>query len=78
MGRGPLKGHLDLLLRPVLADGPAHGYAIISNLKARSGGDLPEGTPYPAAFVQQLRQVRLPHHLRMAAGRAGWASWKGR
>lgn len=45
-----LKGHLDLLLLSVLANGPAHGYAIIDSLRARSEGvfDLPEGTVYPA------------------------------
>ena len=45
-----LKGHLDLLLLSILANGPAHGYAIIESLRARSGGvfDLPEGTVYPA------------------------------
>jgi DNA-binding PadR family transcriptional regulator len=45
-----LKGHLDLLLLAVLAAGPAHGYAVIESLRARSGGifDLPEGTIYPA------------------------------
>lgn len=45
-----LKGHLDLLLLTVLADGPAHGYALIAGLRDRSGGafDLPEGTVYPA------------------------------
>ena len=45
-----LKGNLDLLLLSVLAAGPAHGYAIISALRDRSGGtfDLPEGTIYPA------------------------------
>jgi len=45
-----LKGHLDLLLLAVLADGPAHGYAIIEALRSRSNGtfDLPEGTIYPA------------------------------
>jgi PadR family transcriptional regulator PadR len=45
-----LKGHLDLLLLAVLAEGPAHGYAIIESLRLRSGGtfDLPEGTIYPA------------------------------
>jgi DNA-binding PadR family transcriptional regulator len=45
-----LKGHLDLLLLAVLAEGPAHGYAVICSLRARSGGtfDLPEGTIYPA------------------------------
>jgi transcriptional regulator len=45
-----LKGHLDLLLLAVLANGPAHGYAIIEALRARSDSvfDLPEGTVYPA------------------------------
>jgi PadR family transcriptional regulator len=48
--RERLKGHLDLLLLSVLAAGPAHGYAIITALRARSAGafDLPEGTVYPA------------------------------
>ncbi len=50
MNRERLKGNLDLLLLSVLAAGPAHGYAIISALRDRSGGtfDLPEGTIYPA------------------------------
>jgi transcriptional regulator len=45
-----LKGHLDLLLLAILADEPAHGYAVIEALRSRSGGmfDLPEGTIYPA------------------------------
>jgi PadR family transcriptional regulator, regulatory protein PadR len=45
-----LKGHLDLLLLAVLAEGPAHGYAVIESLRLRSSGafDLPEGTIYPA------------------------------
>ncbi|MGE5464161.1 MAG: PadR family transcriptional regulator [Syntrophothermus sp.] len=45
-----LKGHLDLLLLAILADGPAHGYAVIEALRSRSDGlfDLPEGTIYPA------------------------------
>ena len=45
-----LKGHLDALILAVLASGPLHGYAIIEELKRRSGGDLalPEGTVYPA------------------------------
>lgn len=45
-----LKGHLDLLLLAILANGPAHGYAIIESLRTRSGDvfDLPEGTIYPA------------------------------
>jgi PadR family transcriptional regulator PadR len=45
-----LKGHLDLLLLAMLAEGPAHGYAVIETLRRHSGGtfDLPEGTVYPA------------------------------
>ena len=39
-----------MLLLAILADGPAHGYAVIESLRARSQGlfDLPEGTVYPA------------------------------
>jgi len=45
-----LKGHLDSLILAVVADAPSHGYAIIEELKGRSGGvfTLPEGTVYPA------------------------------
>jgi PadR family transcriptional regulator, regulatory protein PadR len=43
-----LKGHLDLLLLAVLADGPLHGYAAIEELRRRGDFDLPEGTVYPA------------------------------
>ena len=45
-----LKGHLDALILAVIAIQPAHGYAIIEELKRRSGGALalPEGTVYPA------------------------------
>ena len=44
-----LKGHLDLLVLVVLAEGSAHGYAVISGLRGRSDGafDLAEGTVYP-------------------------------
>jgi PadR family transcriptional regulator, regulatory protein PadR len=44
-----LKGHLDTLVLASLRDGPLHGYAIIDELKQRSGGtfDLAEGTVYP-------------------------------
>jgi PadR family transcriptional regulator PadR len=46
----PIKGHLDVLLLAVVADGPVHGYAIVESLRERSGGHftLPEGTVYPA------------------------------
>jgi DNA-binding PadR family transcriptional regulator len=54
-----LKGHMDLLLLAVLAGGPRHGYAVIDELRGRSGGvfDLPEGTVYPA--LHRLEQERL-------------------
>jgi DNA-binding PadR family transcriptional regulator len=54
-----LKGNLDLLLLSVLARGPAHGYAVIAALRARSEGtfDLPEGTVYPA--LHRLERARL-------------------
>ena len=39
-----------MLLTSVRELGTAHGYALIANLRERSGGvfDLPEGTVYPA------------------------------
>jgi PadR family transcriptional regulator PadR len=45
-----LKGHLDALILSVLEHAPLHGYAVIAELKLRSGGELalPEGTVYPA------------------------------
>ena len=55
-----LKGHLDMIVLAALsAAGPAHGYAIIEEIKRRSGGafDLPEGTIYPA--LHRLEQGGL-------------------
>jgi PadR family transcriptional regulator PadR len=45
-----LKGHLDMIVLAALAPGPAHGYAVIEEIKRRSGEAfaLPEGTVYPA------------------------------
>jgi DNA-binding PadR family transcriptional regulator len=45
-----LKGHLDGLILAVVEAEPLYGYAVIEELKARSGGQLalPEGTVYPA------------------------------
>lgn len=47
-----LKGHLDLVLLSVLIGGPAHGYALIEEIRERSEGvfDLPEGSVYPALY----------------------------
>ena len=58
-----LKGHLDLLLLAILADGPAHGYAIIEALRLRSQGlfDLPEGTIYPALHRLEYQGLLQSH-----------------
>ena len=55
-----MKGHLDVLLLQVIADQPAHGYALVCELRERSGGtfDLPEGTVYPALHRLE-RQGRI-------------------
>jgi DNA-binding PadR family transcriptional regulator len=44
-----MRGQIDALVLSVLEDGPAHGYAIIEAMRARSAGvfDLAEGTVYP-------------------------------
>jgi transcriptional regulator len=54
-----LKGHLDMIVLAALAAGPAHGYAIIQEIRRRSGNafDLPEGTIYPA--LHRLEQAGL-------------------
>jgi len=55
-----LKGHLDMIVLAALAAaGSAHGYAVIEEIKQRSGGafDLPEGTIYPA--LHRLEQAGL-------------------
>lgn len=65
-----LKGHLDLLLLAVLDDGPRHGYAVIEELRRRSGDelDLPEGTIYPA--LHRLERAGLL--------RSSWSEGGGR
>jgi PadR family transcriptional regulator, regulatory protein PadR len=59
MSTATVRGHLDLLLLAILADGALHGYAVIEALKNRSNGlfDLPEGTVYPA--LHRLERTRL-------------------
>jgi PadR family transcriptional regulator, regulatory protein PadR len=54
-----LKGHLDMILLATLSATPAHGYAVIEEIKRRSGHafDLPEGTIYPA--LHRLEQAGL-------------------
>ena len=54
-----LKGHLDMIVLAALAAGPAHGYAVIEQIRRRSGRafDLPEGTVYPA--LHRLEEAGL-------------------
>ncbi len=51
-----LKGHLDNVILATLERGSAHGYAVIEEIRRRSGGsfDLPEGTVYPALHRLEL------------------------
>ncbi|HKW55658.1 MAG TPA: PadR family transcriptional regulator [Stellaceae bacterium] len=54
-----LKGHLDMIVLAALAAGPAHGYAVIEEIRRKSGQafDLPEGTIYPA--LHRLEEAGL-------------------
>ncbi len=65
-----VKGNVELLVLSVLEAGPAHGYAIIEQLRARSAGvfDLPEGTVYPALHRLELAGLLT----------SGWDSAAGR
>ena len=65
-----LKGHLDLLLLAILEREPMHGYAVIEELRERSGGafDLPEGTVYPALHRLE-RQALISSKWSTGAGR---------
>lgn len=59
MSREVMKGHVDLLVLAVLADGPQHGYGVIEQLRVRSDDafDLAEGTIYP--LLHRLEQAGL-------------------
>jgi DNA-binding PadR family transcriptional regulator len=54
-----LKGHLDALLLAALEPGPAHGFAVMAELRRQTGGtiDLEGGTLYPA--LRRLEQAGL-------------------
>lgn len=67
---GRISGHLDSLLLAILEEAPLHGYAVIEELRRRSGGtlDLPEGTVYPALY--RLERARLL--------KSAWSSGQGR
>ncbi|HTV02302.1 MAG TPA: PadR family transcriptional regulator [Luteitalea sp.] len=49
-----LQGTLDLLVLRCLADGPRHGYAISSQIRDHTGGDL---SVEEAAFYQALHRL---------------------
>lgn len=71
MEREPLlTGTIDLMVLSVIARRPAHGYAIIGQLRLRSGGalDLPEGTVYPALYRLERRGL-LTSNARKVEGR---------
>jgi transcriptional regulator len=57
MSAAGMRGYLDPVVLAVLSAGPLHGYGVIEELKARSGGelDLPEGTVYPALHRLERR-----------------------
>jgi PadR family transcriptional regulator PadR len=65
-----VKSYLDPVILAVLAGGALHGYAVIEELKARSGGelDLPEGTVYPALHRLERRGLL----------RSSWTTAEGR
>jgi PadR family transcriptional regulator, regulatory protein PadR len=65
-----LKGQLELVVLATLRDGPLHGYAIIRDIRERSGGDLDvlEGTLYPA--LHRLESLGLV--------KSRWATGAGR
>jgi len=59
MARESLGGQLDLLLLSALRAEPAHGYAVIEEVRRRSGEafDLPESSVYPA--LHRLEQAGM-------------------
>ncbi len=59
MARESLGGQLDLLLLSALRAEPAHGYAVIEEIRRRSEDafDLPESSVYPA--LHRLEQSGL-------------------
>lgn len=63
MNKETLKGHLDLLILATLANGSAHGYAVIESLRQSSDGlfDLPEGTIYPALHRLEAKGLLKSH-----------------
>ena len=68
MGSASTHGQLELMVLAILSDGPLHGYAVITELRRRSGDafELPEGTVYPA-----LHKLQENGHISSAWSDAG-------
>lgn len=66
-----LKGHLEMIVMAALTAGPAHGYAIIQEIRSRSAGefDLPEGTIYPVLHRLELAGLLDSHWTIAETGR---------
>lgn len=64
------QGQLEGLLLAILQQGPLHGYAIASELRARSGGalEVPEGTLYPVLHKLE-KQGLVRSHWEKVGGR---------
>lgn len=62
MNAESLKGHMDMLVLAVIAQGALHGYGVIDALRDRSDGsfDLAEGTVYPV--LHRLERAGLLSH----------------
>ena len=51
-----LKGHLDMIVLAALSAGPAHGYAVIEEIRRRSGQAFdPAGPADSSAACEQLK-----------------------
>jgi PadR family transcriptional regulator, regulatory protein PadR len=66
-----LKGHLDLIVLAALSARPAHGYAVIEEIRRKSGQafDLPEGTIYPALHRLEQAGLLVSHWVTAESGR---------
>ena len=66
-----LNGHLDMIVLAALSNGPAHGHAVIEEIKHRSAGafDLPEGTIYPVLHRLEEAGLLASRWLSTDAGR---------
>jgi PadR family transcriptional regulator PadR len=66
-----LQGQLEGLLLAILQEGPLHGYAIASELRARSDGELevPEGTLYPVLHKLEKEGLVRSHWERVGGRR---------